>query len=290
MKKIFMKSKSLFIIIILIKIELILNQTCKENKNLSNKDCFNNILFIKEDNYRSGHFAKNKNGDIVAEYSTENKRFFYGLKKNGSFYYDNELHIKEINLTKIEYDNKAYYYRFESQNIFIALKDDINKTKEYLFSISSFVALIEIYDFEKNSIFLDVPELFYKNPIFSYQFSLLGSNFNNQNAYICIYNYCSFNYSDFNYFYIVKFSFNNKNNNVNIDIDKSIKEITQYSRIITGFLVEENSNIYLSVIYLEEKNKITIKKYDYFTMEYFEMKILVNDSIYKKRKFRKWNI
>ena len=60
-------------------------------------DCFNNIIEINinsERYYRAGHFATNKNGDLIIEYSSDGKnlpqdyRLFYALKQNGRGFFD----------------------------------------------------------------------------------------------------------------------------------------------------------------------------------------------------------
>ena len=62
-----------------------------------NEQCFNKILLFNHKKYQVNHFAKNKNGDFVVEY-TENTeydelssfRLFYGLTKDGRYFFFNE--------------------------------------------------------------------------------------------------------------------------------------------------------------------------------------------------------
>ena len=66
----------------------------------SDSSCITNVLLIESPNanYRAGHFATNKEGDIIKEYSsedTDNLRIYYGLRKNGSYYFLNEPHTKK---------------------------------------------------------------------------------------------------------------------------------------------------------------------------------------------------
>ena len=80
---------------------------CADNE-LSSGDCYidnskiktqwlnNIILFYNEDNkthYRAGAFAINKDGDLVIEYSYKDKRLFYGLKKDRSYYFTSTDYI-----------------------------------------------------------------------------------------------------------------------------------------------------------------------------------------------------
>ena len=84
----------IIILLILIKIKLYYCQKCKNVYTLDNPECFNNVLVIKSP-FRAGQFAKNKEGDLIVEYSSGEKRLFFGLHKNGKYYYNNELHYKE---------------------------------------------------------------------------------------------------------------------------------------------------------------------------------------------------
>ena len=67
---------------------------------LSYSNILNNILVFDSKHYRAGHFAFNKNGDMVIEYSYSNYRLFYGLKKNVKEYFkennDDKTYIREI--------------------------------------------------------------------------------------------------------------------------------------------------------------------------------------------------
>ena len=96
---------TLIILICLILIN-ISHQQCSSGQSIEeNTDCFNQILYFNQSNrsYRSGHFALNKNGDMVVEYSSDQYRLFYGLKKSGEFYFENIT--KEIEI-KIDYNFK----------------------------------------------------------------------------------------------------------------------------------------------------------------------------------------
>ena len=70
-----------------------------------------NIIVLNSTQYRSGHFAFNSNGDMIIEYSYNKNRLFYGLKKNGKYFFKdnsgNSIPTKEITLN---YTNDAYRY------------------------------------------------------------------------------------------------------------------------------------------------------------------------------------
>ena len=132
----------------------------------------NNILVFDSKKYRSGNLAINSKGDMIAEYSRENYRLFYGLDKDGLYYFtdkdNNEIHTKEINITN---SDRTVFGRYESKNLFISLKDYINNNKQYLFSTSSYQSVTELYDLEdleNNKI--KTTQNFLEYEIFSYQY------------------------------------------------------------------------------------------------------------------------
>ena len=47
------------------KIKISYCESCKSNNTIANTECFNNLLIFNDKKYRSGGFAKNKNGDFV---------------------------------------------------------------------------------------------------------------------------------------------------------------------------------------------------------------------------------
>ena len=138
-------SKTIFILIFLfLNIMPIKCQTCEKDMSLENANCFNEIKIFDFENkfYRAGHFALNKNGDMIIEYSYNESRLFYGISKNGRPYFNNfgnEIDTKEIALDKTKF---PFYFRYESRNIFIS---DVKQEIEHLFSVSHYQAT-EIYN------------------------------------------------------------------------------------------------------------------------------------------------
>ena len=160
----------LFLMFIMTKGELL----CANGNQLTNIFCFNNILYfdIENKNYRAGHFAMNSKGDMIIEYSYNQYRLFYGLKKDGKFYFLET--IKEIEITS-DIINSDIIQRLESSNLFVSLMDDINKEKEYLMSISSNTAILELHDFESNTYNISEAKTVFNsdNGIYSYIFQIL---------------------------------------------------------------------------------------------------------------------
>ena len=95
----------LSVFISLINLSNINCKICKELTAWSEIDCFNNIIEINKGDeryYRAGHFATNKNGDLIIEFSgdgPEDYRLFYALKQNGRGFF-NDNYIKEKQLVK----------------------------------------------------------------------------------------------------------------------------------------------------------------------------------------------
>ena len=84
------------------------------------------------ENFRAGHFETFKDGSLIIEYSEDNsnsnqyeKRLFYGLKKNGRYYFPDESPFKHFEFYNTS--NNKYTGRFESKNKIIYLNGDINK-------------------------------------------------------------------------------------------------------------------------------------------------------------------
>ena len=67
------------------------NLDCPKGIVINDQSCFNDLITIKK-NFRAGNFAINKNGDMIIEYSNDkdskrNIRLFYGIKKNGRYFF-----------------------------------------------------------------------------------------------------------------------------------------------------------------------------------------------------------
>ena len=91
---------------------------CGRGSSITSTVCFNNIIYFEQENrnYSAGHFAVNKNGDMIIEYSYNQYRLFYGLKADGNYYFP-EI-IKEIEITNDTVDSN-FTIRYESINSLI---------------------------------------------------------------------------------------------------------------------------------------------------------------------------
>jgi len=90
-----------------------------------NSELLNNIIRLGDDNFRYSHFSFNSNGDMIVDssaYPANNKRNFYGLKKNGRFYFNdinNQLpgyYSMEVDHTKGRIEGESYFIKLSSSN------------------------------------------------------------------------------------------------------------------------------------------------------------------------------
>ena len=214
-------------------------------------------------NYRSGHFASKKNGDLVIEYSgnpPQEKRLFYGLKENGRGLF-NDGYIREKDLP-------GDYGRYESRNLFISLKEDTNREKEYLFSTSSYQSWTELHDLENDEYVNRYSDDFNEKRIFSFAYSLFKTNLDNYNFLI----FTSPNNDndpeaeDGSLVVIKKFAITNFGLNT---YENNKKTFTKFGdRVISGFIMEEVK--VLVILYLKRstddgkiKGQYNIRFYDY---------------------------
>ena len=160
-----MKSKMAFKMLLLLQLINILYSEIDHIKRLGNET------------FRYFQFSSNSNGDMIIDISSdvaENKqRIFFGLKRNGRFYfYENG---KETPFrTFISTLSRA---KMISESLFIQLStDDDNNGKEYLFSMSTGSSNVELYDIEsENGIVSGELSLTFLNNKFSY--SIISSIF-----------------------------------------------------------------------------------------------------------------
>jgi len=136
------------------------------------------ILVFNSHQYRAGHFAFDKDGNMFIEYSKDNYRLFYGLKKDGKYYFGEETPTKEI---EVIYSG-GNANRYESRNIFVTNNND--NTKQYLFSIGTHTSLAELHDLEGGQYKVKPTSELLGNTIYSFVFSLLELDNSGQKEYL----------------------------------------------------------------------------------------------------------
>ena len=256
----------LFIILFLTKLKSFNFTKCGVNDDFNSKTCFNDIIKFNNKKYRAGQICTNKKNDLIIEYSDEspgNSRLFYSLKENGRGFFQNEEIIKEMTLT-----NDKINDRYESINAFISLESDINKEKQYLLSISSYMSLTELHDMEEGTYqkwlttdFLNIEENRY---ILSPRFTFL--EWKNANVYFLVFIQKAGTDSqgqDFsNSYTIKKFSFKKEKDLIKINHLNQIEDKSMYNvRVITATFVDFYD--ILVVFYVKETTKkLTAKFYN----------------------------
>ena len=116
----------IYIAIFLFSINLIYCRECKNVTNLLDQNCFNDVITFNHSYWRSGHACATEKGEVIVEFSTNpgisKKRLFYGLNKEGRYYFPGEPVYKEIDDIKCEdCSNNDYRGRFESRNLLVYL-------------------------------------------------------------------------------------------------------------------------------------------------------------------------
>ena len=127
--------------------------SCIAQDNFNTKTCFNDIIKFSDKKYRAGQILTNKDNVTTVLFSDDSPgdtRLLYSLDENGrGFFYGNETVIKKLTLTSDSYRNGYKIIgRFECISDFVYLKDDTEKEKQYIFSVSSYLSLTELYDVE----------------------------------------------------------------------------------------------------------------------------------------------
>ena len=199
-----------------------------------------NIIIFNSTHYRAGHSAFNSNGDMIIEYSYQNERLFYGLKKNGKHYFkENNIDIPTKTLIIDNNPNE----RYESRNMFISL-NNTDENKEYLFSIGTYSTttktITELYDLDSNLITTDTLE-FLGNRLYSYTFSLY--NINNSSNYLIA--YLTDSTSFIKLFSLSNFSLNNT-------FIRAIQkgQVSCISRVINSFQMKDNIILLFFLVHL----------------------------------------
>ena len=198
-----------------------------------------NMEIFDENNYMKGQFAVNSKGDVIIEYSDNDLRLFYGIKKNGKGFFNGEY------IKKLQLNNNV---RYESENIFISLKNSNNDDIQYLLNFGANDTAVELFNFEGNigqseNYIIKTPNEVLGNSIFSYVNSLLEFNNNNTKEYLLIYIY------EQNYI-LKKLSFSGFNlNNIvinEVQTSPSTSNVNE-NRMVNGIVFNEN---YILVLFI----------------------------------------
>ena len=136
---------------------------CKLNPSINNQECFNYVLKFNQKDFLLNSIASNKNEDFLIQYNEyldfdelNSSRFFYGASNSRKYFFSNKTFFSsefniEINdeIFEDSYFSNIYFLE-DSKNLFVSIKNDINKKKQYLFSINAYDSLVELYDLNNN--------------------------------------------------------------------------------------------------------------------------------------------
>ena len=194
MMNILLNNSKLNILLFLFQFLLRINPSksvCSNGNSITDTStCFNNLIKINN-YYRGAQFTTFKDGKMIIEYSRDHDneydyRLFYGLKKNGRSYFENENPHKEI---KLETDILTKG-RYEARNILVYLEDDNAREKQYLFSTSAYNSSTELHDIEQGTYKVYKTRQIWNLgniDVFSYQYSIMELQKDNKNIYFIAY-------------------------------------------------------------------------------------------------------
>lgn len=258
----------LIFLIIINNLKSIQSATCKENQNLSNQDCFTDIITFDNERFRAGHSSLNKEGVFILEFSIDDElgnRVFYALKPNGRYYFHNESPTKEIVLGEKYHDGRKIIARYESINAFVALKNDVNKDKEFFLSISTYYCFMEIYNITNANIAYDSIYTYdyLGNQVFSFKFELLEAKYSGQVVYYLVFCHGNANQESGDQLSVKKISFSSLTFATSDIV--ATKTITGKlnDRTVTAFLiddVDDDDFKILIAIYITNKYSFSVFK------------------------------
>ena len=129
---------------------------CEIDNPIVKTQFLSNIIQIGVLNFRYLNYAFNLNGDLIILSSSipaSGIRVFFGLKKNGRFFFNNEnkeypsysIEVKgEVNEDQRKYEAETFFIQLSSDN------NDINN-KEYLLSIAKWEAYTELFNLKEKT-------------------------------------------------------------------------------------------------------------------------------------------
>ena len=251
------------LIILSLRIKFFFSTKCPKDVAITNTSCFNDVLLFNSKYYRAGHFATYKNGDLIVEFSDDGgssdgySRIFYGLTKDGKYYFPNNSPTYEItNIGNID----GARGRYESLNQLVVTENDFSRENEYLFSTSSYDSLTELHKMEDRTYTIAKTKNFMEKQIFSFQYSMVEVNYSGKIFYFIAFTYGE-NASRGNFLEIKNFGFNSFSLS-NYDSMKTISiNYNQENRIVNLFALENLDALVL--MYAKNDNKLYFKFYDY---------------------------
>ena len=126
------------------------NKTCVKDNQIVKTQWLNNIIWIGDKDFIYINLANNSNGDMIIEttsYPGTEKRYFYGINKDGNPFFKDNNFFSLIRVTNQEGNsNKG---RYEGEIFFVKTTNDKN---EYLVSVGKNSQFVEVYDFNNSGV------------------------------------------------------------------------------------------------------------------------------------------
>ena len=247
--------------------------------NLLNYHCeiqLNDILLFNFDKLRYGSLTLNSNGDMIFECSVEEAkgtRVFYWLKKDGSYYFQNEKGEKiPTKVITVRNNDGTFPIRYESQIISIISSNN----NEYLISISLYEGFVEYYDLKNGKVTFVSTIDFTNYDIHSYYGTLIEIKNSSPKKYF--HSFIGQHKSNRNQqqFYLItqQYSFSSNrislNNGYALDWRKISLDLAQRPRIVSTYISDSEIIIafFLNYNYGTNTNNFIINTYLYYNFEY----------------------
>ena len=218
-------------------------------------NCVKLIIEFSHNNLRAGKFAVNSRGDLVIEYSRNNHRLFFGLKKDGNYFFTNSegdlVGTKEFDFG----EDASNCKRYESENVFVT---NNNNGEEYLFTLGTLGSYTALHDLDQTLVKYKATGSFLGDQIFSYRFPLLNITHNGKKEYIVA--FLKQKEGDKAKYMVKKFSFSSFTlDSNNMQTNSDLYEISYNNRISSGFIM----NNWIVVFFLDWQRKYAIDIYDF---------------------------
>ena len=229
-------------------------------------DLLNNIIKFGDTNLRYGHFSFNSNEDMIVDSSAfpgDKKRKFFGLKKNGRFYFKDTNNKGTPFFTLTADHSKG---RIEGESHFIKLTSNNNKLhgKELLFGVSKngdsdSGYYTEIYDLNNKNMtkYLTINIL---GNIISDSFSVIKTPGESNSKYYYTFAYVIRNNSNTNKFMInIKKTYFSFELNGGRQHDGEMSLNVNAQRIVSSFYTKK---LILILFYLSQSNNLRVRTYN----------------------------
>ena len=247
---------------------------CTVNNEKVKAQWFNDIIPISEDYYIYLDIITMSNGELLIEtssYPLENRRIFYGIKKNGRPFFKESDTLKETSfhsMATLSGRQESFIYNIKLNGT----EDD----KEYIISIpKDDIGYFELYDFYNDKVYEQSVRTTLKDlAVFSYRGSII--KLNAINNYILGISGIIYTETTNIYFNLIKLSFNSTdfvNNNPIVQIERTC---SSESRMVSCF---ETTSQYIVCFYQNKTLDYVIAVYDYNLENKTFLNLIVGSSV-----------